>query len=285
MSSAKATSCTFVSMSEMQSVHASAQRAGDSSIKPPTWAAQVLVGLTLLCFLPAAALAQMSKRDFVKEVEPWLWSIEIFPGYSAHRCATAAVVSTNAYVTHIRNPGSQLELGDQIVAMDGQPLKQGTLNPLINSLSTIGPDDEIVLTILRQGERIDIPTKCTDSRALYSPKWDVYRAIVDKDFDECLERIPALDSAYGGVIPSVMHLQNHCMLYANRISRSDWSRILYEYYQLLIEEARWDPEDYEQVRSTIAGSENYFRQRGQYQLFENLGLQLGASRPTTTPAN
>jgi len=179
-------------------------------------------------------------------------------------------------------------LGDQIVAIDGRPLvEQGYVSPLLSRflkrLSTIGPDDKIVLTVLRQGERIDIPTQCTDSLVVNSPLREVLRAIAEKDFDACLEWIPVLVSAHGAAISSTVDQENYCMLYSKRISRRDWPRHLYEYDRLMIEESRWDSVDYERNRAEILSSEQYFRRHGQDRLFEELEAQLDASRPMSAP--
>ena len=254
-------------------------------MKPSIWMTYVSVGLLLYGFGASATLAQMSQRDFVNQAKTRLMVMDLLADvYMTSRCATAATVSSNSFVTHLRSPGSQLMLGDQVVAINGRPLDVlGWVPPFPKRLSTIGPDDEIVLTVLRQGERIDIPTQCTDSLAIHSPRLGAYRAIAGKDFDECIERIPALVSADGTPTAETMELQNHCLLYAKRIARRDWPRHLYEYDRLRIEESRWDSVDYESVRAEILGSEQCFRRNGQDRLFAELEAQLDASRPTNSP--
>jgi formylglycine-generating enzyme required for sulfatase activity len=253
-------------------------------MKPSTWMTNVSVGLLLYGFSASGTLAQMSQKDFVNQAKTQVSIMEVLAHiYMTSRCATAATVSSNSFVTHLRYPGSQLMLGDRVVAINGRPLDVvGWTPPFPKRLSTIGPDDEIVLTVLRQGERIDIPTQCTDSLANYSPALGAYRAIAGKDFDECIEKIPAMVSAAGTPTAETMWLQNHCMLYARRIARRDWPRYLYEYERLRIEQSRWDYVDYESVRAEILGSEQYFRRNGQDRLFAELEAQLEASKPTNS---
>jgi hypothetical protein len=241
--------------------------------------AQLIVGLVVAGLPLDDALAQMSKREFIKRAETSGTFMDIFPAFTTNRCATAAVVSPNAYVQRLRNPESPLRLGDQLLAIDGQPLIQASEGAVPRALSTIAPDAEIVLTVLRSGQRIDVRTQCSDSLPMYAPLSEIYRAISGKRFDACLDRIPEAESAWGGMTSSIHWLQSHCRLYAKRLSRSEWPLVQYEQYRLLIDEARWDPTEYEAARSEILRSEGYFRQQGQAGLFEELKRQLEASRP------
>lgn len=240
--------------------------------------AAALVGLSLACFPDAEVLAQISKQDFVKQTELFKGYMEVFPAFTTSRCATPAIVSTMAFVTGLRIPGSPLRIGDQIVAINGKPLTASSEGALPNALSTIAPNDRIVMTVVRQGERMDLPIGCDDSLPLYKARWDAYRAIVDRDFDGCVERIPALVSVWGGMSAHTRWLQMHCMLYAKRLKRSDWLPALFEYYQLLIEEARWDPADFMAARREILGSKEFFRRRHEQPLFEELELLLEANQ-------
>ncbi len=109
------------------------------------------LGISALDDLPLTAIERLNLP------QSWgVYVVEVVPGSPAARAGIRGAQTPADGDAHIVPPG-----GDLIVAIDGQPVRH--FGDLIGYLTTkIKPGDTVTLTVLRDGERLDIPVTVSE---------------------------------------------------------------------------------------------------------------------------
>lgn len=165
-----------------------------------------------------------------------------------------------------------VRLGDRIVAVNGERHndRQGLLGAIVKNR----PDEQILLTLLRDGVEIERKVDCMDGRPVADKGITMLEAASQGRWRDCvtlsyeLER-PPLNPSYS--VALIRHACNDAERFAaNRRPTGSDARLLYETRRRQIEEANYVPEGIARVRGEVLGSISWLEQNG----FRNFSADL-----------
>jgi hypothetical protein len=239
----------------------------------------------MLAGLSAAALCAAAARpDMAAEARPLAAELAK-PRYAQSRCMLPALLADDGRSV-IHATDAQLEPGDRMTAVDGEPLDEKGATALVGRLEHRPPDAIPAVTIVRGGAEHTFRVQCSDAKPYYSTLLAGAHAAVAGDASDCADEIAAAQRLHG--LSTVwLRLLMSCRIDAGRLSGKAMWQTDYELYSQRIDEARGNEQELEFIRHAIVGAARDLSASGNVALAESLhrhyAAALGMKPPPSDP--
>ncbi|MBI4527172.1 MAG: PDZ domain-containing protein [Deltaproteobacteria bacterium] len=165
-----------------------------------------------------------------------------------------------------------LRLGDRIVAVTGQ--RSGDMLDLVAAITKNGPDDELVLTLVRDGAEVEHKIRCTDGRPARDKLIAMLEAASGARWRDCVTRSyelerPPLNLNY--VVSMMRALCNDAdRVRANRQPTISDATLFYEGRGRQLEEAKYVQDGMVKIRGEVLSTISWLEQNK----FQNFSIDL-----------
>jgi len=184
-----------------------------------------------------------------------------------------APLAVTAVSEHAEAAG--LQIGDRIVAFDGEPVSSHEALAAAGRKKT--PGDTAELTVIREGKQRRIRVECLDGRLAEGAEIVALEAAAEGRWQDCILQTHEIDRLYGPGAPAAV-IRQQCwegdrVDSCRPLDETD-ADVLYEGARRQISEAAFSPEGTDSVKGDVCGAISWLERSGFPRFAEDLRSQF-----------